>query len=272
MPSMLGQSLGWLRGVGRADGRHSGPGSVGSRGWSCPGRGAVGRRRGWPGHSPVWSGRPGAGLVELAVAGTVGANPHRLAAGSRDRRRTTGHGEGSIGAAAAGMRPGTEHDSGHDRAHPAAGEQVRSPAWTRMVMARVWSAISRSRSWMRRARAGRLAAVAADSESKSARSRSRPQALTRRGVVSHAAGSGARQERRVQGRAAAAERWWRPGPLSGARSAAPGAPPASRPLGAGRAGHGPGLTGRPGGIQRVGLGAVAAGGPLGRSSSTTCSA
>jgi hypothetical protein len=45
-------------------------------------------------------------------------------------------------------------------------------------MAREWSAISASRSWMRRARARRLATVAAVSGSPSVRWRSRPQAVT----------------------------------------------------------------------------------------------
>ena len=67
------------------------------------------------------------GLVELAVAGTVEANPDGLSGGRGDGGGAAQHGEGSICAAAARMRPGTEHVSGHDRAHPAAGEQVRSP-------------------------------------------------------------------------------------------------------------------------------------------------
>src|SRR5215217_761560 len=62
-------------------------------------------------------------LVELAVAGAVEPNPDGLAAGGRDRGGLGEHGEGGVGAAAARMGPATEHDGGHDRAHPAAAEQ-----------------------------------------------------------------------------------------------------------------------------------------------------
>jgi hypothetical protein len=112
------------------------------------------------------------GLVELAVARSVEPHPHRLAAGGRDRGGPTQHGEGGVAAAAARIGP-TPHRLSRS------GRQAR----TRVVMACVWSAISASRSWMRRARARRLATVAAVSTSQVARWRNRPQVLTRRGVV-----------------------------------------------------------------------------------------
>jgi hypothetical protein len=115
-----------------------------------------------------------------------------------------------------------------------------------VVMARVWSAISASRSWMRRARARRLAAVAAVSTSQVARWRSRPQAVTSWRVVKP-------RSRPRSGSGAATTRAWSCRWASAV---------------AGRSGLGElvaaqGLTGGPGGVQRVGLGAVAAGGSLG---------
>ena len=124
---MEGQSWGWPPGVGRAGGRHSGPGSVGFRGWSCPqpaplGVGAGGWVIAQPGqHDQVER------LVELAVAGAIQPHPDRLAAGGRDGGGPTQHGVGGIGAAAAGMGPGTEHDGGHHRTHASGGEQVGPP-------------------------------------------------------------------------------------------------------------------------------------------------
>jgi hypothetical protein len=82
-------------------------------------------------------------------------------------------------AASVGQRPGW------DQAHkimaatigPTPQRVSRSgrQARTRVVMARVCSAVSASRSWTRRARARRLATVAAVSGSRSVRRRSRPQ-------------------------------------------------------------------------------------------------
>src|SRR5512132_235204 len=203
------------------------------------------------------------GLVELAVAGAIQPHPRRLAAGGRDGRRTTEQAKAASLAAAAGMGPGAQDDGGHDRATPQRLSSSGRQAWTRVVMARVWSAISRSRSWLRRARARRLAAVAMVSESKSAPSRSRPQALTRRGVVRPPS-----RPRRVSGAATTrgwSWRWasvvaWTAERLAVSRTWSAARWPVAR---AGRAGHGQGLAGRPGRIQGVGLGAVAAGGPLG---------
>jgi hypothetical protein len=125
---------------------------------------------------------------------------------------------------------------------------------------------------MRRARARRLAAVAAVSASQAARWRSRPPAVTRPRVVKPQAGCGADQERRPPGRGAAAGRRCRPGPRSGGWSAAPGAPRQTPRPGAGRAGHGPGPRGPPGWHPGVGRGPWRRVARLGRSSSTTCSA
>ena len=75
------------------------------------------------------------------------------------------HGEGGIGAAAAGMGPGAQDNGGHNRATPVRLSRSGGQARTRVVMALVWSAISAFRSWMRRARARRLIAVAAVSTS-----------------------------------------------------------------------------------------------------------
>ena len=85
-----------------------------------------------------------------------------------------------------GSPPGrTRHTArwSHDRAHPQRLSRSDRQARTRVVMARVWSATSASRSWMRRARARRLAAVAMVSASQAARWRSRPQAVTSWRVV-----------------------------------------------------------------------------------------
>jgi hypothetical protein len=148
------------------------------------------------------------------------------------------------------------------------GPQAR----TRVVMARVCSAISVFRRWMRRAKARRLAAVAAVSGSRSARWRSRPQVATRRGVVR----SRSRPERIRSGDDQGLQLALGVG--GGLDRRTPGGQPhrQRRPLTGGpwlgEAVAAQGLTGRPGGVQRVGRGAVAAGGPLGRSSSTTCSA
>ena len=66
-------------------------------------------------------------LVELAVSGAVESHPDPLAAGGRDGRRASEHGEGGVSWAAAGMGPGTQHDGRHDRADAAAGEQLWPP-------------------------------------------------------------------------------------------------------------------------------------------------
>ena len=67
------------------------------------------------------------GLVELAVAGAVEPHPYGLAGGGGDGCGAAEHGEGGVGWVATRMGPGTEHDGGHHRAHPAAGEQVWPP-------------------------------------------------------------------------------------------------------------------------------------------------
>ena len=53
---MWRQALAGSRAVGRADGRRSGPGSVGSRGGSCPERGGGRRTCGLLGRCGAWSG------------------------------------------------------------------------------------------------------------------------------------------------------------------------------------------------------------------------
>jgi hypothetical protein len=122
------------------------------------------------------------GLVELTVPGAVEPNPHRLAAGGRDRGGPAQHGEDGVAGAAARMRPGAQHDGGHDWAHASPGEQVGPPDPHERGDGRVCSATLVFRSWMRWARARRLAAVAQVSVSQTACCRSRPQVLTR-GVV-----------------------------------------------------------------------------------------
>ena len=76
-------------------------------------------------------------------------------------------------AASLGQRPGWDqaHSTMAATIGPTPHGVSRSgrQARTRVVMARVWSAISASRSWMRRANARRLAAVAASSGSQSLR-------------------------------------------------------------------------------------------------------
>jgi hypothetical protein len=93
----------------------------------------------------------------------------------RGWRGAAQHREGGVGAAAASLRPGTQHVGGHDRADAVLAQQVRPPPWTRVVRARMCSAISVSRSWMRRASVRRLAAVAVVSLSQSLPWRSCPQ-------------------------------------------------------------------------------------------------
>jgi hypothetical protein len=180
---MLSQSSGWPPGVGRADGDGADQAAsdltVG-RALSTPplGIGADRRVIAQPGqHDQVQ------GLVELAVPGAVQPHPHRLAAGRGDGSGAAQHGEGGIAWAAARMGPGAQHDRGHDRAHPAAAEQVGCQVRTKALMARVWSATSVFRRWMRRAKVRRLAAVAAVSTSQVACCRSRPQVATSRAVV-----------------------------------------------------------------------------------------
>src|SRR5215218_634505 len=123
------------------------------------------------------------GLVEVAIARAVESNPDPLARGGWDRGGVAQHREGGLGPAAARMGPGTQHDRATIGPTPVGVSSSGCQARTSAVMARVCSAISASRSWMRRARARRLATVAAVSGSVSARCRSRPQVLTRRGVV-----------------------------------------------------------------------------------------
>jgi hypothetical protein len=90
-------------------------------------------------------------------------------------------------AASLGQRPGWDQAQSTTAATmgptPVGVSSSGCQARTRAVMARVWSATSASRSWMRRAKARRLAAVAMVSTSQAVWSRSRPQVLTRRGVV-----------------------------------------------------------------------------------------
>jgi hypothetical protein len=131
-------------------------------------------------------------------------------------------------------------------------------------MARVCSATSASKSWMRRPRARKLAAVAAVSGSPSTRSRSRPQVQTRRGVVRSRSrlrrGIGSGDHQRVQlalgvggrldGGAASGQPHRERGPIAGG-------PWLGELVTAQR------LAGRPDRIQGVGLGAVAAGSPPG---------
>jgi len=83
------------------------------------------------------------------------------------------------------------------------------------------------------------------------------------GWSGRAAARGGPRGRWSPGRAAAIGRRWRPGPQSGGPSAAPGAPPMSGRAWLGEAVAAEGLMGRPGGVDRVGLGAVPSGGPLG---------
>src|SRR5215218_794210 len=109
------------------------------------------------------------GLVELAIPRPVEADPHGLAAGGGDG----GSPPSMAKAASVRQRPGW--DQAHRTMAATIGPTPRRlsrsgrQARTRAVMARVWSAISASRSWMRRARARRLATVAAVSGSVSAR-------------------------------------------------------------------------------------------------------
>jgi hypothetical protein len=106
------------------------------------------------------------GLVELAVPGAIEPHPDGLAL------------EAGMGAAPASMakaaslaqRPGW--DQAHSTMAATIGPTPQRPsrsgrqARTRVVMARVWSAISAFRSWMRRATVRKLAAVALVSTSR----------------------------------------------------------------------------------------------------------
>src|SRR4029453_15373482 len=105
------------------------------------------------------------GLVELAVPGAVEAHPDGLAAGGGDRGGTSQHGEGGVGWAAARWDQAQSTVAATIGPTPVRLSSSGRQARPRGVMARVCSAISVSRSWMRRARARRLAAVAAVSES-----------------------------------------------------------------------------------------------------------
>jgi hypothetical protein len=91
------------------------------------------------------------------------------------------------------------------------GRQAR----TRTVMARVCSATLVFRSWMRRATARRLAAVAMVSVSQAVCSRSLPQHLTRRGVVRSRSRLRRGQEQQRPARGVGVGHRWRPGPPSG---------------------------------------------------------
>ena len=99
------------------------------------------------------------GLVELVIPRPVEPDRHGLAAGGRDRGGPAEHGEGGI----AGQRPGWDqaHSTVAATIGPIPGRVSSSgrQARTRAVLARGWSAISRSRSWMRQPRARRLATV-----------------------------------------------------------------------------------------------------------------
>jgi hypothetical protein len=199
------------------------------------------------------------------VTGPVEPDPDPLARGGRDRGGAAQHGERGVAWAATRMGPGTQHHRGHDRAHPSRREHSSvCQARTRAVMARVCSSTSASKSWMRRPRARRLAAVAAVSGSPSTRSRSRPQVLTRQGVVRTRSrlrrGIGSGDHQRVQlalgvggrldGGAASGQPDRERGPIAGG-------PWLGELVTAQR------LAGRPDRIQGVGLGAVAAGSPPG---------
>ena len=99
------------------------------------------------------------GLVELAVAGAIQPNPHRLARGGRDRSGPTQHGEGGVRAAAAGMGPGAQHGGGHDRPTPDRVSRSGRQARTSPRMAWRWSAASAVSSRIRRAKLRKVAAV-----------------------------------------------------------------------------------------------------------------
>ena len=122
------------------------------------------------------------------------------------------------------------------------GHQAR----TRTVLARVCSAISASRSWMRRpgpqaGRGGSGLDIPVGPQPQPPTGADQP----RRGQAGEAVRGGCRGRRR-RGRGVGVGRQWRPGRPSGGRSAAPTTPPAGRRRGAGRAGRGPGLRGPPG--------------------------
>ena len=105
------------------------------------------------------------GLVEVAVAGVVEPNPDRLAAGGRDRGGATEHGEGGVSSTAAPMDQAHSTTAATIGPTPVRLSSSGRQARTRTVMARVCSAISAFRSWMRRARGRRLATVAVVSTS-----------------------------------------------------------------------------------------------------------
>jgi hypothetical protein len=96
------------RGVGRAGGRRSGSGSVGSRGWFCLGAASLGvGAGGWVMAQPGQDDQVQAWLSDGPRA--VEPNPDRLAGGGRDRRGAAQHRKRRVSAAAARMRPGTQH-------------------------------------------------------------------------------------------------------------------------------------------------------------------
>jgi hypothetical protein len=184
-------------------------------------------------------------LVELAVPGAVEPNPHGLAAGGRDRGGAAQDRE----AASLGQRPACNqvHSTLAATIGPTPCWRSRSgrQARTSVVMAPVCSAISRSSSCARRAKAGRLAAVAVVSASQSPRWRSCPQVPVSCWVVKPRRRPRSTSGAAAPARAAAVERRWRPGPPSGVPPAAPTTPlGAPLPL-ARRAGHGPAPHGPP---------------------------
>jgi hypothetical protein len=139
------------------------------------------------------------------------------------------------------------------------GRQAR----TRVVMAGVWSAISVFRSWMRPARARRLAATVAVSVSQAACGRSRALAVTSWRVLKP------RSRLRSASGAATTSAWsWRwasvPAWTAERRAASRTCSAARWPAARGWASRSrPRPRGRPWSRRGVGLGAVAAGGPLG---------
>jgi hypothetical protein len=257
-PRWPSQQRGRARGAGRVGGRRSGPGGVGSRGWSCLSPSPLGI---------------GAGRRVIAQSGQDDHVQGLVEWRSTDRLRRTR----TVCPEDAGMgrpRPAwrRRHRSGSDpdgTRHTAPRRRRSGPpvgvsssgcqARTRAVMARVWAAASASRSWMRRARARRLAVVAMVSVSQGDLLPEPPAGAdqARRGEISQPTAEGVRSsnDQRMRHR-------WRPGPPSG-RPATPTTPHGGqRPL-AGELVAAQRLAGRPDRIQGVGLGAVAAGGPLG---------
>jgi hypothetical protein len=116
--SRSGQGLGRFQAAGSAGGRQSGPGIVGSCGWSCPAPVGAGQRRGWPGRCLAWSrrARAGIGCAGDCQRGCAGPGPSgRLIPGLARHRQ---HGEGGVAGTAARTGPGTPYDGRHDGPTP----------------------------------------------------------------------------------------------------------------------------------------------------------